>query len=1202
MAASVVTVCKGTMRRYEFRANSALPEVVTARDMTANTALDTREFKRILFRNVAIPLGIGMASAALFVAIILYLLSVLGWVEHTDQVISRANVIQKLSIDQETAMRGFLINGDDSFLAPYETGKPKMKAEITALRAFISDNPAQVTRLDRITAMQAQWDVYAMEAITARRAGAELPQISRTGRGKRMQDELREEFDQFISNEERLRVQRHDSAASVTNWTVGLYLLFSLGVAGLLAVLGRRELIALSNNYSTALAKQAEHSDYLQGQAWLRDGQSELAETLAGQQSLHAAGRNVLEFMARKLGSVVGAIYVREDGGRYRRVAAYGFDVETQGWGKDFAAEQSLVNEVAAQRKSLTLDEVPGDYIRVTSGLGQGAPHSLLLAPIVNDGEVNGVVELGFIRKLHARDSELLKMVAGNLGASIEAARYRQRLQDVLEETQQLNEELQVQQEELRTANEELEEQSRALKESQTNLQNQQAELEQTNEQLSEQATQLEQQRDVLDQRNGALHTAQEELEKRADEVQRASRYKSEFLANMSHELRTPLNSSLILAKLLAENPQGNLSAEQVKFAESIYSAGNDLLNLINDILDISKVEAGKLEVRPETAHLARLTAGLEQLFTPLTNNKKLQFSVQLEPGLPETIYTDRQRVEQILKNLLSNAVKFTDKGSVSMTVARDTSRKEGGLAFRVTDSGIGIDPSQQQLIFEAFQQADGTTSRRFGGTGLGLSISRTLAALLGGSIDVQSTPGQGSTFTLYLPLSYDESSASAAPTSITMPSVSLPPPAAPVLAHQSRPRAPRPAISFADDRDKDIAPGTRCVLVIEDEPQFAKILYDLAHELGYRCLVAHETEEGMELADRFLPDAVLLDMRLPDGSGLSVLQYLKETPATRHIPVHVISVEDRAEAALHLGAIGYAVKPATRDQLKEVFNRIEAKLAQKVKRVLLVEDDPIQRDSIIRLVGEPDTEIVAVEFGEKALEELRNSVFDCMIIDLTLPDMHGSHLLKRMAAEDIRAFPPVIVYTARNLTRDEEAELLRYSRSIIIKGARSPERLLDEVTLFLHKVETDMTTEHQKMLKTARSRDKVFEGRKILVVDDDVRNIFALTSALEQKGALVEIGRNGREALEKLEAVPDIDLVLMDVMMPEMDGYTATREIRKQRKWHKLPIIAVTAKAMKDDQARCLEAGANDYMAKPIELERLFSLMRVWLPKMERV
>lgn len=601
--------------------------------------------------------------------------------------------------------------------------------------------------------------------------------------------------------------------------------------------------------------------------------------------------------------------------------------------------------------------------------------------------------------------------------------------------------------------------------------------------------------------------------------------------------------------------------------------------------------------MRPENSSVSRLVDGLRMTFEPLAADKQLQFSVEVQPGAPVSLYTDRQRLEQILKNLLSNAVKFTEVGAVSLTVSRQPGE---GIAFTVRDSGIGIAEDQQESIFEAFRQADGTTNRRYGGTGLGLSISRDLAKLLGGSISVTSAPGQGSIFTLVLPEQYVEHPLSqyveAPPIAVQVAPKPAPVASAPVPVPVSEP-IPR----FADDREK--APfNKRCILVIEDEVRFAHILYDLAHELGYNCLVAHGADEGFDLASSFMPDAILLDMRLPDHSGLTVLQRLKEMPSTRHIPVHVISVEDRQEAALQMGAIGYAVKPTTREELKDVFARLEAKLTQKVKRVLLVEDDALQRDSIARLIGDDDIEITAVGFAQDALELLRDNAYDCMIIDLKLPDMLGNDLLKRMSTDEICAFPPVIVYTGRNLTRDEEAELLKYSRTIIIKGARSPERLLDEVTLFLHKVESQLSNERQKMLKTARSRDRVFEGRKILVVDDDVRNIFALTSALEHKGAIVEVGRNGLEAIEKLNTVDDIDLVLMDVMMPEMDGYEATAEIRKDPRWRKLPIIAVTAKAMKDDQDRCMQAGSNDYLAKPIDLDRLFSLIRVWLPKMERI
>ena len=1160
--------------------------------------IDQSNFRRILNRNVAVPLGFGFLSAFFFSAIVYYLLSVSQWVDHSVKGVAHAHEALRLVADLETGMRGYLIAGEKPFLDPYRQGLERVQQELDELKEYSRDDPLQMARLQKIEAAHRLWLTFAEEGITRRTAGEPIVDYVRTRRGLDLTDQRRDLLNEYIAAERQRRAERISNSESMTTALIGGFLLFSLIFSGILVYLGRRDLTSLSESYSESLQRQQTHAEALEQQAWFRTGQTQLSDSIIGELALPALGQGVLNFLSRYIDAAVGALYVVQDG-KLQRVAEYAYDPEHLQSARTLNIGNGLVGQAALERRVMALEELPADYLKVTSALGDTAPRSVLIVPLEDSGMLNGVIELGFLRPLREQDSELLRRIAPSIGSAIEAARYRQRLQKVLAETQQLNEELQVQQEELRAANEELEEQSNALRESQAHMEEQQAELEQTNEQLADHTQELARQRDEMDLKNNRLHEVQLMLEERADELQRASRYKSEFLANMSHELRTPLNSSLILSKLLADNPDGNLHDDQVQFARSIYSAGNDLLNLINDILDISKVEAGKLDVRPELLILTRMVDGLKSLFLAQALEKSLQFNVELDEGLPSSLYTDRQRLEQILKNLLSNAFKFTEKGSVELRVTR---RDGEQIAFAVRDSGIGIPVDQQEVIFEAFRQADGTTNRRYGGTGLGLSISRELAQLLGGIIEVSSEPGAGSVFTLIIPENYIEPL-------VVEPEVTASAPiqapgaasavAGPVATQRIEPAREYALPAVSDDRG-GFPFSERSVLVIEDEPQFAGILRDLAHELKYSCLIAHSADHGFDTALQYRPDAILLDMRLPDHSGLTVLERLKENPITRHIPVHIVSVEDRKEAALQMGAIGYATKPASREDLKEVFGRLEAKLAQKVKRILLVEDDARQRESVSRLIEDVDVEITAVEFGEQALELLRSTVFDCMIIDLKLPDMDGHQLLERMAREEICSFPPVIVYTGRNLTRDEEAALMRYSRSIIIKGARSPERLLDEVTLFLHKVESDMPAERQKMLKSVRSREKAFEGRKILVVDDDVRNVFALTSALEQKGALIEIARNGHEAIAQLQNVRDIDLVLMDIMMPEMDGFTAMQEIRKDPRFAKLPIIAVTAKAMKDDQDRCLRSGANDYLAKPIDLDRLFSLIRVWLPKVE--
>ncbi|MET0265758.1 MAG: CHASE3 domain-containing protein, partial [Duganella sp.] len=840
--------------------------------MPNRSSMDDQAFRRILARNITLPLTSGVVSAGVFIILLIYLINTMNWVEHSERVIGSANEISKQMVDMETGMRGYLLAGDEEFLQPYVLSKPKVTTSIDNLQELVKDNPAQVDKLRNIRAQHLGWDKYAQEMIVLRAANGDTTGPVKTGRGKTQFDEVRRLLDAFIATEMRMRQERNDTARTVTIAVAGLYLLLTLGVGGVLAWFGRRELMGLSKVYNSVLLQHTEHADLLQQQAWLRTGQSELAQQGIGQMALPQLSSTLLQFLARYLDVVVGALYLRAPDGSFHRVASYGFSAEWDAREQKLHPSETLVAQAALERRLIRLDQVPADYIRVSSGVGHGAAASVMLAPLDNDGEINGVVELGLLRPITARDVDFLTLVKGNIGNAIEASHSRQRLQEALAETQQLNEELQVQQEELRTANEELEEQSRVLEESQASLENQKAELEQTNEQLAEQGQ-------ALDHKNAALTEAQQELEARAAELERASQYKSQFLANMSHELRTPLNSSLILAKLLSENSLGNLNDEQVRFAHTIYSAGNDLLNLINDILDISKVEAGKLELVPEQLSPRHVVEGMAMVFEPLAQQKKLAFQVQVADDVPSHMVTDRQRIEQILKNLLSNAIKFTSAGQITVTLQRSG---DDAIGFSVHDTGIGIRAEDQLGIFNAFQQADGTTSRKYGGTGLGLSISRDLAHLLGGSISLASEVGQGSCFTLTMPLHWtapeagprpgSASAPATASTAAIQPSTYAPAPVpASVSVTVAAPEAPRER-AFDDDRDQ-LAAGDvnqRTVLVIEDDPTFARILYELAHEKQYRCLVAFHADEGLELARSYRPDAVLLDIRLPDRSGLS--------------------------------------------------------------------------------------------------------------------------------------------------------------------------------------------------------------------------------------------------------------------------------------------------------------------------------------------
>ena len=1094
------------------------------------------------------------------------------------EVLAQLQLVLSTLKDAETGQRGYLLTGRETYLDPYMSAKAAIDGEFAALHKLSDENPLQRGRLAALDSLATDKMSELAKTIALRRAGQADAAVSevQTDRGKVLMDRIRGLVDDMEGSERQVIAQR------TAEWGEAANLSFIVTVGGsvvLLILIGAAAVLASRDHR----ARQRE--------LWLRTGQMGLSDMLQGDQPLDRLGNTIMGYLADYVGAQVGAIFIAE-AGHYRRVGGValpaGAEVDV------IRPGDGLAGQAAKAARPVQVRDVPAGYLPVSSGLGRGTPAELLIAPAAINGVVHAVMELGFFGGSPAAGQELLTRISESVAVAIRASKDRSRLEELLRETQHQAQELQTREEELRVNNEELEEQGRSLRESRTQLESQQAELEQINSQLEEQAQVLEHQKDQLSKSHDVLS------EKTAD-LQRANEYKSEFLANMSHELRTPLNSTLILAKLLADNKDGNLTTQQVKFAQTISSAGNDLLTLINDVLDLSRIEAGKIDLSTEAVSVAATLEGLAKLLMPAAEQKHLRFTVLAEPGTPAQIETDPQRLGQILKNLLSNAMKFTEAGEIGL---RAFISSPGWISFAVRDTGVGIPANQQEVIFQAFRQADGSIHRKYGGTGLGLSISRDLARLLGGTITVDSTPGQGSVFTLALPVRYSGAAEALPPEpAVAQAYVPLPQPDKRRLLRHDGPVAQAPpSVAMEDDRNA-LSAAARLILVIEDDVAFAAILRDLAREMGFQCVVTLTANDGLAAARQFRPSAILLDINLPDHSGLGVLDQLKRDAQTRHIPVHVASVADYRREALELGAVGYAFKPTKREELIGVLQLLDEKLSQGLRHVLVVEDDPRQRESIRHLLSNEDVQITAVASAGEALRQLQSTTFDCMVMDFNLPDLSGYDLLEKMARQDDVSFPPVIVYTGRALTIEEEQRLRRYSKSIIIKDARSPERLLDEVTLFLHQVESKLPPERQQMLKTARNRDSSLEGRRLLIVEDDVRNIFALSSVLEPKGAAIEIARNGLEALEALAGSMRppgraIDMVLMDIMMPEMDGFTAMREIRKRPEWKKLPIIALTAKAMKDDQEKCLAAGANDYIAKPLDVEKLLSLVRVWMPK----
>jgi len=936
---------------------------------------------------------------------------------------------------------------------------------------------------------------------------------------------------------------------------------------------------------------------------WLKTGQAELSDTMRGELDLATLSKNVVNYLAKYLDAQVGVMYLADTDGTLRLTGSYAF-MQRKRQANEIRPGEGIVGQTALEKEMISISQVPEDYVTVNSGLGESAPRNIVAVPVVLEDTVKGVLELGSFESFSNAKIELLGLVSENVAIAINSAQDRETMNALLDKSQRQAEELQSQQEELKAANEELEEQTQALKQSEERLKCQSEELQATNEELEEKSEYLQQQKANIEEKNRELEAARRDIEEKAHDLELASKYKSEFLANMSHELRTPLNSLLILSKALADNEEGNLTDKQRESANVIHSGGKDLLNLINDILDLSKVEAGKLSVQFEDVDLDTVTQRLKVQFDPMAKQKGLRFQVDIEEGLPRKLITDGQRVAQILKNLLSNAIKFTSEGAVTLSIYRPGNNvqfgksgltADGAIALSVIDTGIGIPKDRQRAIFESFQQADGSTSRRYGGTGLGLTISRELSRLLGGEIHLQSSQGQGSTFTLYLPYR-PRSTPAEAPAAERAASTTTP---SALTADFARAPARSPATCappfLADDRAR-IGAQDKTILIIEDDARFAEILMEFSRKRGYKCLVAGDGRSGLQMAFEQRPSGIILDIGLPDVDGLTLLDRLKNRPETQQIPVHVISAAEESAASLRKGAIGYVTKPANAATIDTAFSKIESLLQAHVKEVLLVEKNQIQRKNLANLIDSKGIKTTGVGTGEEACQKISFQKFDCIILELDLPDISGLELLRRISGFENAEMPPVIVHTGKDITRKEYAELNEYARSIVLKGADSQERVFDDVSLFLHSVKSSLPNEQQEAVRMLHNPDQVLEGKKALLVDDDMRNTFALSAVLEKAGLEVVLADNGKMALEKLQAEGDIDLVVMDIMMPVMDGHAAMRAIRAQQQFEKLPIIALTAKAMPEDRAQCLQSGANDYLTKPVDVDKLLSLMRVWL------
>jgi signal transduction histidine kinase/DNA-binding response OmpR family regulator/CHASE3 domain sensor protein len=1121
------------------------------------------------------------------------------WVNYSRDIVDYNNKLLEYLVDAETGERGYILSGDPRFLQPYNVSAGNVNATLKELsnrmlNPPITDTLNQYVHL-LLDDMRQGITIYRNQGLAAAQA------YIKAGRGKMYMDKIRDisRRIRLSKNVEIIQYVADNQSSTSSDRTLIIILTGSAIILCLVLVLLSyiirtfKQQKVIEDNVRNTNIRLEEVSEQNKRRNWLLTGTSKLEKSMRGGQDVKELTGNIITELARYTHARIGAIYLLDEDETFLELAG-SFAYDPSWKPEKIAVGEGLAGQAAADRRQLLFTDVPANYSKINSATGDTLPNVLLFQPFFLDDQLKGVIELGYVTEPSEVTLQFIGIVVDSVAIAVDTSQARVKLQQLFAKTQQQAEELESQQEELRTTNEELTFKTEALQASEEELQVQQEELRQINSELQEKAEQLAERNRIVDQ-------AREAISAKAEELEQISKYKSEFLANMSHELRTPLNSILILARILKENKAANLNEEQVKYASVIHNAGTDLLTLINDILDLSKIESGKIDLTIEDVELAEIKRDLSLLFKEVAGNKKINFDIVLADDLPARMVSDRVRMEQIIRNLLSNAFKFTpEKGSVNLQIGlaeKDTpflqdklkASDQPVLFFSVKDTGIGIPEHKQKAIFEAFQQADGSTSRKYGGTGLGLSISRELANILGGQIELQSTPGEGSVFTLYLPLRYTGEHATETTGMPEKPAVrteSLTPKPA---AHMIEPEA-----GAAGNN------GEYTLLIIEDDENFAGVLKDYAADRGFRTVIAYQGDTGLEMAREILPDAIVLDIMLPVIDGWEVLKKLKEDPRTRDIPVHMMSAGDeRIAEAERMGAIGFLKKPVVKEKLDEAFDLLSGSGNLTLNKVLIIEDHEIQSENLKQKLAEGGIEVRQAFDGAQAMTALESDPgFDCIILDLNLPDISGLDLLDKIKENSAIASIPVVINTAMELTQEDVTRVMKHTHAMVLKNNKSNDRLIDEVNLFMNKIKDG----HKEDLalpaapKHTATLEKALKDKRVLIVDDDMRNVFAITSALQPYQLQIEIANHGREALSKLDSRPETDLVLMDIMMPEMDGYEAMREIRKQPRFAKLPILALTAKAMKSDRDKCIEAGANDYISKPVDIDKLLSLMRVWI------